>query len=104
SRPLCPYTTLFRSFLVAELKPGAQLDRGRDVLLLQQSREGRESGIGNGESERQEQPQQPESGGGSGEGSDTPAETGAVTDPANRSSQSRIPNPESRPAPQEPRQ
>src|SRR3546814_10576990 len=30
-----------RAFLVAELTPGAQLDRGRDVLLLQQSRESR---------------------------------------------------------------
>src|SRR3546814_9731614 len=39
-----------RAFLVAELTPGAQLDRGRDVLLLQQSRE---SGLGIGNSEQQ---------------------------------------------------
>src|SRR5690606_4247157 len=40
-----------RAFLVAELKPGAQLDRGRDVLLLQQSRD---SGLGIGDSEQQQ--------------------------------------------------
>src|SRR3546814_8244002 len=37
-----------RAFLVAELPPGAQLDRGRDVLLLQQSSD---SGLGSGDSE-----------------------------------------------------
>ena len=41
-----------RAFLVAELKPGAQLDRGRDVLLLQQSRD---SGLGTGDLEEQQQ-------------------------------------------------
>ncbi len=46
-----------RAFLVATLDPAAQLDRGRDVLLLQQSRE---SGMGNRESEGQEQQQRPQ--------------------------------------------
>src|SRR3546814_3937921 len=84
-----------RAFLVAELTPGAQLDRGRDVLLLQQSRE---SGLGIGNSEQQ--------GGASGQqqqGGDAPAaEAGAGDAPAaaTRSSQSPIPNPQSRP-PQE---
>src|SRR3546814_9983974 len=41
-----------RAFLVAELTPGAQLDRGRDVLLLQQSRD---SGLGAGGLEDQQQ-------------------------------------------------
>src|SRR3546814_9766285 len=44
-----------RAFLVAELTPGAQLDRGRDVLLLQQSRD---SGLGIGDSETRS-PQSP---------------------------------------------
>ena len=44
-----------RAFLVAELKPGAQLDRGRDVLLLQQSRD---LGPGAGGLEDQQQQQQ----------------------------------------------
>src|SRR3546814_812397 len=84
-----------RAFRVAELTPGAQLDRGRDVLLLQQSRE---SGLGIGNSEQQ--------GGDSGQqqqGGDAPAaEAGAGDAPAaaTRSSQSPIPNPQSRP-PQE---
>lgn len=41
------------AFILGELTPAAQLDRGRDVLLLQESRE---SGIGNGESGGQEPP------------------------------------------------
>ena len=88
-----------RAFLVAEIKPAAQLDRGRDVLLLQQSREGpegRESGMGNRESEQQ--PQQPGSRSGSGEGSDTSAGADAAATPTNRSSDSRFPIPDSRPA------
>ena len=44
-----------RAFLVAELTPGAQLDRGRDVLLLQQSRD---LGPGAGGLEDQQQQQQ----------------------------------------------
>src|SRR3546814_7164631 len=100
--PGCPVGTVAtlrpddsRAFLVAELTPGAQLDRGRDVLLLQQSRE---SGLGIGNSEQQ--------GGDSGQqqqGGDAPAaEAGAGDAPAaaTRSSQSPIPNPQSRP-PQE---
>jgi rod shape-determining protein MreC len=79
-----------RAFLVAELTPGAQLDRGRDVLLLQQSRD---SGLGSGDSEKQRQ--QP--------GGDTSGSADAAA-AANRSSESPLPNPESRPAPQEPRQ
>jgi len=42
-----------RAFLVAELKPAAQLDRGRDVLLLQQSR-----GLGLGAGGLKDQQQQ----------------------------------------------
>lgn len=42
-----------RAFLVAALKPAAQLDRGRDVLLLRQVVEGRESGMGDGDPEKQ---------------------------------------------------
>lgn len=40
------------AFIVGELAPAAQLDRGRDVLLLQESRE---PGVGNGELEGQVQ-------------------------------------------------
>jgi len=42
-----------RAFLVAELTPAAQLDRGRDVLLLQQSRD-LEQGAGSLEDQRQQ--------------------------------------------------
>jgi rod shape-determining protein MreC len=46
-----------RAFLVGELKPAAQLDRGRDVLLLRN----RDSGLGNRQSQAQalQQQQQP---------------------------------------------
>jgi rod shape-determining protein MreC len=49
-----------RAFLVAALKPAARLDRGRDVLLLQQSRGDASSAVedraGAGDSGRQMQP------------------------------------------------
>ena len=76
-----------RAFLVAALKPAAQLDRGRDVLLLRQVVEGREPGTGNGEPEQQ----QP-----------APAAGADAATPVTGSSESRIPNPESRPASQDP--
>ena len=76
-----------RAFLVAALKPAAQLDRGRDVLLLRQVVEGREPGTGNGEPEQQ----QP-----------APAAGAGAATPVTGSSESRIPNTESRPAPQDP--
>ena len=76
-----------RAFLVAALKPAAQLDRGRDVLLLRQVVEGREPGTGNGEPEQQ----QP-----------APAAGAGAATPVTGSSESRIPNPESRPASQDP--
>ena len=76
-----------RAFLVAALKPAAQLDRGRDVLLLRQVVEGREPGTGNGKPEQQ----QP-----------APAAGAGAATPVTGSSESRIPNPESRPAPQDP--
>ena len=79
-----------RAFLVAELTPAAQLDRGRDVLLLQQSRD---SGLGIRDSEQQGQEQ----------GTDAPAAGAAgVAGDAPRLSESPIPNPQSRPAPAEP--
>src|SRR5690606_23992754 len=89
-----------RAFLVAELKPAARLDRGRDVLLLQQSREGRESrdsgfGIRDSGQEQERGPRAP-----AGEAADS----AGVPAAAPRPSESRIPNPESRPAPQEPAQ
>jgi len=78
-----------RAFLLGALKPAARLDRGRDVLLLQQSRE---PGLGIGDSE-QPQPQ-------SGDEPANAAGKAGVPAPATRSSQSPIPNPQSRP-PQE---
>jgi rod shape-determining protein MreC len=86
-----------RAFLVAELKPAAQLDRGRDVLLLRQVVESRDSGLGTGDPGRQEQ--QPASRDEAGEGAPA-AGADAATAPANRASESRVPSPESRP-PQE---
>ncbi|HEX2595572.1 MAG TPA: rod shape-determining protein MreC [Luteimonas sp.] len=80
-----------RAFLVGQLKPAAQLDRGRDVLLLKS----RESGIGNREPDARVLP--PASATGATPG--TPATiSNAVPAPG-----SRLPAPGSRKAPQEPR-
>ncbi|GAA3934803.1 rod shape-determining protein MreC [Luteimonas lutimaris] len=90
-----------RAFLVAELKPAARLDRGRDVLLLRQVAESRDSGLGTGDSGRQEQ--QPASRDEAGQGAGTAAAIAgadAATAPTNRASGSRVPSPGSRP-PQE---
>jgi rod shape-determining protein MreC len=77
-----------RAFLVAELKPAARLDRGRDVLLLQQSRE----------SEQQSQQQDVDE---PGVGASSAA--GGAAASANGSAGPRSATPDSRPAPQEAR-
>ncbi len=102
-----------RAFLVGELKPAAQLDRGRDVLLLKRVRrppvQNRESGIGNGESEQQ-QAQQPPPNGITAVLANKPAESTAhaestATDAAAaRPSDSPLPISDSRDAPKERRQ
>ena len=97
-----------RAFLLGVLKPAAQLTRGRDVLLLRESREpgmgnGGESAIGNPESDKQPllQPQPPATVG------LVPGGAAAVA-PAAVSPVSRTPSvqqprpPDSRPVPQEP--
>jgi len=92
-----------RAFLVAALDPAARLDRGRDVLLLQQSRddqpsavEGRPgsgmtgpSAVESGDSEQQRQ-----------HGGDEPANAAGTADvpaAAPGSSRSPVPDPRSRP-------
>lgn len=100
-----------RTFLVGTLKPAAQLERGRDVLLLKRVRrplsaQGRELGIGNRESEEQpqEQPQaqaqSPTASGAASSASRTPA-SGAGAKPAN-ASDSRLPATDSRPSERQP--
>jgi len=86
------------AFLIGELLPAAQLDRGRDVLLLRESRESRESrdsGLGTRDSGL--------GGTGNGAGSDAGDDDQAIGEgPGNDAS--RVPSPESRvPAPQAPR-
>jgi rod shape-determining protein MreC len=70
-----------RAFLVGQLKPAAQLDRGRDVLLLKS----RDSGLGIGDSQKQPLSQRQLK---------RPSGQTAPT----RSAESRMPNPESRTA------
>lgn len=95
-----------RAFLVAELEPAARLDRGRDVLLLQQSREpapGTRESHAQGQPPRQSQPQPPPRAGQSGQDAGASPDPRAATDPANRAPDAQAPAGDSRPAPAEPR-
>ena len=80
-----------RAFLVGQLRPAAQLDRGRDVLLLKS----REPGMGSRESE---QPTIPAADAASASGASKDVSTPPRT-PGVRPSDSRLPIPDSRPHP-----
>jgi rod shape-determining protein MreC len=84
-----------RAFLVGQLKPAAQLDRGRDVLLLKS----RASGIGNREPTRPAAPSVAAPSAAPMAPLPTP-----TPKPASRPSDSRLANPSSGKAPQEPKQ
>lgn len=87
-----------RTYLLGVIDPAAQLDRGRDVLLLREVVESGGSELGAGGLEQQRQQQQPSPAQPAGRGAAT--RTGQA--PATGSSQSPAPSSQPRPAPQEP--
>ena len=85
-----------RAFLLATLKPAAQLDRGRDVLLLRQVVESPEPGTGNATSEQA--PQLPRAASAA-----ASVDAAQATGPGTRAADPRSPaDPRSTPAPRKP--